>query len=319
MHSYSSIGQFANFLTTIKESAEYHQVPVPILEMRGTVKLHGSNCAVYMESGELCVQSRNRRLTADDDFNYFHAFVQQHADYFKDFLKDYPESTTVYGEWCRDNRAGMGITALGAMFVVFDVELDKEAMPYKLPANDKKIYDIRDFQQFSLRVDVRDLEAAQQKITELTLEVERECPVARQLGSIGLGEGIVWVCVTKDAKLQTYGQKFKSKGPLHKITNRKTAEIDVERLASIEEFADLVVTEARLHQGLDYLREFNLSTTMENIGTYLAWFNRDVLKEESKTLEISQLDKKEVLPMVQARAKKFYMEEVRKQTVKMKL
>ncbi|CAF4636649.1 unnamed protein product, partial [Rotaria magnacalcarata] len=49
-----------------------------------------------------------------------------------------------------------------------------------------------------------------------------------------------------------------------------------------------------MHQGLDYLREQQITIEMKNIGIFLKWLINDIIKEEKDTMEESNIDPKDV-------------------------
>jgi len=90
------------------------------------------------------------------------------------------------------------------------------------------------------------------RIHWVTLSVESECPVAKQLGATAdrgsiIGEGIVWRCVTAGYTGSQYW--FKVKGVKHSATRVKTlVAVDVERINNIQELAASLTPEWRLSQ-----------------------------------------------------------------------
>src|SRR6202008_3290351 len=129
----------------------------------------------------------------------------------------------------------------------------------------------------------------QNELVDLTLKVEEQCPVAADFGKFGVGEGIVW------HNAET-GLRFKGKGEKHSVSKVSTVKPisaeDLERLKTVKNFVDTVVTENRLNQGLDKLREMGLELSVKSTGDYIKWVVGDVLKEEMDLIIASCLDKK---------------------------
>lgn len=349
MYKYSSIVSPAKFFDFIKERAAYHNSPLPVLEFEGTVKLHGSNCGVFLQDGQIYTQSRNRVLTLDNDLNHFNKFVENNHNYFFNVLKqiqrkiDSDRIPVLFGEWCNDNRKGLGLTSLGALYAVFeirafereeirfdivpDTEESEEELRRKkyitlppslisevIEKNDVKVYNIHDFPKFTATLDLNQPDISD--MVKIVEEVERECPFSKQLGSIGIGEGVVWTCVTDIPQLNTYGEKMKIKGPKHKVTNKRQPEpVDIEKVRDIQEFVDMVLTQNRLEQGIDYLREFNMSISSENINTFIMWIGKDCMKEEGETMIKSNLDRKAVMKKLQSQAVQWYLHYVENQFI----
>lgn len=320
-----------------------HARPKPSLTFEGTVKLHGTNAGVRLDckTGEKTPQSRERQLTLADDNHGFAAWVESDAgglpvDTLLVAVRQYLRLVdlmagngagsalahiTVYGEWC--GRKVNGKTAIGALperWVIFNIlagyEDESESwldmrsfvtywdslhLPARFVAG---LNFIHAFRTYSLTVDFNHPEASLAEMERLTLEVEAECPVARALGALGMGEGIVWSCQSK-----VYGrQGFKTKGVKHKGTrNSRLVDIAPEVLAGRQAFVDAVLTESRLEQGFSELAARVGKVTEEHIGEYLMWVGQDVLKEESDTLAASGLEKKDVMKSVNRQAKEWLL------------
>ena len=145
-------------------------------------------------------------------------------------------------------------------------------------------------------------ELSQNKIIELTIAVEEECPVGKFFGVSGIGEGIVF---TANHDGEHY--MFKSKGEKHSVTKVKTiAAVDVEQLESMNAFVDYSVTENRLNQGLEYMRRNKLEITQKNTGEFLRWVVGDIAKEETDVMEGNKLDQKKINPLISTKARQWY-------------
>jgi hypothetical protein len=168
---------------------------------------------------------------------------------------------SIYGEFAGGNiQKGVGITNLPKSFFIFGVKVspfpiegeDKPRTAYwvdytDLGNSEVRIYNIDDFPTYSLEIDFNYPELVQNKLSELTLAVEEECPVAKAFGFSGVGEGIVWSCEYKGVV-----HRFKVKGERHSSSKVKTlASVDVEKINSIKEFVDYAVTESRFSQGIE--------------------------------------------------------------------
>lgn len=85
------------------------------------------------------------------------------------------------------------------------------------------------------------------------------------------------------------------------------ARIDVEKVNTINEFADTVITESRLTQGLEYLKVNNISIEPKSIPVFLKWISDDVVKEETDTLVASNLEIKDVMTRVKYVARNWFL------------
>ena len=263
---------------------------VPTLDVRGTVKLHGTNAGVKLDAdGNLECWSRTHKITVDNDNQGFAKFVETRAPVFKSILGRSEMDLMIYGEWCgKGIQSGCAIHELDKMFVIFACRIivDEENSIWSPPSTinsmgcpDQAVYSIYDFPTFQLDIDFENPADSQNKLIELTMAVEAECPVAKAFGVSGVGEGIVWHITGGEYNSSAYW--FKVKGDKHSVTKvKKLAEVDVERIGRAIEFAEMTVTEARCLQGVSMLPE----VTQKQTGTFLKWITGDILKEEHDRL-----------------------------------
>lgn len=321
MKKYPSIEQFRNVIREVRNNHDYqgkdeegkaiyqHKENYPILKFQGTVKLHGTNSGVAKYSdGHIEFQSRERVLSLENDNAGFMAtMMPKDLDFLFSGLnfKDY---AIIYGEWCGGNiQKGVAINGLDKMFVIFGIKVDDEwiELPKYLYANEIGIYNILQFQTYEIEIDFNNPELSQNKIIEMTLSVEESCPVGKFFGKEGVGEGIVFTCVTNQ------DLKFKSKGEKHSASKVKTLNaIDTESMESINEFIELAVTENRLQQGISCFKENNIEVDSKSTGLFLGWIVKDVLKEEKDTLEKSGLDEKKVKNAIVTKARAWFLNQL---------
>lgn len=318
MKKYSSIEQFRTVIKEVRMHFDFkgkdengkaiyqHTENYPTLKFRGTVKLHGTNASVVKYSdGRFDFQSRERVLSLDDDNADFMAELLQ-KDYQSLFDGiEFTDYIAIYGEWCGGNiQKKVALNQLPKMFVIFGVKVDGEWMDLlpNLAMNESRIYNILQFPFYDVDIDFNNPELVQNKIIELTVAVETSCPVGKQLGVEGTGEGLVFTCATNQH------WKFKSKGEKHSVSKVKTLNaVDVELMKNITEFIDMAVTENRLEQGLSYFKENNIEIEPKNVGQFLRWIVTDVLKEEGDTLEKSGLDDKKIKNAIVSKARIWYL------------
>lgn len=316
---------------------------LPVMKFIGTVKLHGTNSAIgyQKDSGHWC-QSRNNIITPEKDNAGFARYIDPLADqFFNDIVlpqspgirEQYEQGhkIIIYGEWCGGNiQTNVAINGLTKMFVIFKVKVrDETIVNTENPTetddaeiqvsknsfwlepkewshinwHEKSIYNIYDFPIYEIEIDFQSPKLSQNKLIEITEEVERQCPVGKYFNKVGVGEGVVW---TEWAQTRG-GLTFKVKGEQHSVSKVKTlAPVDTEKLANIEEFVNYACTENRMQQGLDYLREQQLTIEMKNIGTFLKWLVSDIIKEEKDTMEQSNIDSKDIGRAVQYKARPWF-------------
>ena len=321
MKKYPSIEQFRNVIKSVRLIHDYqgkdeegkaiykHKDNYPTLKFHGTIKLHGTNSGVVKYSdGRLEFQSRERVLSLEEDNAGFMAtMMSKDLEFlFSGFTPK--EYVAVYGEWCGGNiQKSVAINGLNKMFVIFGIMVDDVwvELPKHLYDNENGIYNILQFQTCEVEIDFNHPELIQNKIIEMTIAVEESCPVGKFFNKEGIGEGIVFTCITNQEL------KFKSKGEKHSASKVKTLNpIDVEAMASINEFVELAVTENRLKQGISFFNENNIEVDAKNTGQFLGWIVRDVLKEEKDTLEASGLDEKKVKNAIVTKARIWFLNSI---------
>ena len=322
---FPSIGQFRTTVSNVNKfcSAEHHDVP-PTITFHGTVKLHGTNAAVGFANGSMWVQSRNRIITPQSDNAGFAGFVQSHEDVFRSLATQLPPSPTgwvIFGEWCGgniQNSNNLALKLLPKMFVIFAVREVGEPVEEKkddeddqnvrwlpreefehLKSPENLIFNIYQFPTWEVEIDFASTADAQNKLVEITMAVEKECPAGRHFGVFGIGEGVVWRGEFENQRLC-----FKVKGDEHSASKVRTLGLaNVEKLASATAFVDYAVTENRLNQGIEYVFTQNgKEVSMKGMGDFLKWITADVLKEETDTMTASGLVFKDVIGLIGRKA-----------------
>jgi hypothetical protein len=196
-------------------------------------------------------------------------------------------------------------------FVIFAVKIDdvyQDMENYKhLMDNENEIYNIFQFGTFYIDVDFNQPEYAQNKIVEKTIETEKECPVGKYFNINGIGEGVVLEHINPLDITERY--ILKSKGELHAVSHHKVlAPIDTEAVENMNEFIEYAVTENRMQQGIDKMKELGLPMLMSTTGDYLRWLYNDVVKEEQDTIVKNQIDVKKLGSAISAKARLFWMD-----------
>ena len=120
-----------------------------------------------------------------------------------------------------------------------------------------------------------------------------------------IGEGIVYKTDTERGTL-----RMKVKGEKHSSSKVKTlATVNTEKVNSIKEFAEYVVTESRLEQGIEKVfTSVNEQIDIKKMGDFLRWITNDVIKEEMDTLKDNGLEPKEVTTAISNVARKWFLD-----------
>ncbi len=326
---YPSIDQFRHVVRNVCHSASYQgqddngeaiidsTVEKPVLTFTGTVKLHGTNAGITYnaKTGEIAAQSRTRIITPEKDNAGFAFFVESLKSDLTEILKqvayDYrhpqAEIITIFGEWCGGNiQKGVALNELEKMFVVFDVKVDGNWLDLsvldsvQLPPGVKRI---DDYPMYSMDIDFNNPDDVVNRLTEITEDVEAECPFGKAFGVSGIGEGVVWKGTYKDCT-----HRFKVKGEKHSSSKvKKLAKVDPEKLESVAKFIDYAVTDNRLNQGIEQVFTTNgLEPVDKGIGDFIKWVKEDVIKEEIDTLAASNLEPKDIIKPLSAKAVQWF-------------
>lgn len=345
--SFPSIEQFRNIVANInrqynfvglddKGEAIYDQsLPKPVLTFKGTVKLHGTNAGVcYNAVDGLWAQSRENIITPEQDNAGFAFFVKSREDKFASLMglvhrvtgiNTNENTISIYGEWCGGNiQKGVGICNLEKSFFIFGVKItphvdstDLEAVKKNpaywvdctyLKAPEKRIFNINDYETYSMDIDFNMPQLKQNELSEITIGVETECPVAKAFGFTGIGEGVVW---TTEYKGVTH--RFKVKGELHagKSKVKTLKKVDDVKINKIIEIAEKVTPTWRLSQMIEKSCNLINGGTLDRskLGDYLRLVINDVLKEESDIIAEAGLEPKDVNKRISEIAKNYFFEQ----------
>jgi hypothetical protein len=315
---FPKIEQFRAVVATVKHVARFEGVDanneliyndneLPTVSFEGTVKLHGTNSAICFNKSmnETWYQSREVIVTSGH-FGFVNFFNnnKELVDMICDSVSDYLEipanhDVAVYGEWCGPGvNKGTAIQKLpekifvvfGVMSIPMDSDDENDKIWYDhtyLMFGSSRVYNIYDFPTYNIQVDFNNAKDSVKLLEKITLDVENECPVAKQLTVSGIGEGVVWVGDYNGKPL-----RFKTKGDKHKSTKEKSlVAIEPEKLDSINRVLEYLVTESRYEQGKF---ETKAELHRKDTGKLIQWIAQDIEKEESDTLSANNLTWKDV-------------------------
>ena len=329
--------------------------------LHGTVKIHGTNaCVAYdIKEDKLFFQSRNNIIAVSNDNAGFAQYATDNYDFYKNAIKEIVsayqnechescelDKIYIYGEWAGQGiQKGIALSAVERFFSPFQVTFVKEDTVadcidfgtgfYESENKIKEIlfneevrcFPVTVFPTYKVELELDNVSAAQQRIADLTLKIENECPVGKYFNVDGIGEGIVFTSINfikfypieenhiqlhKPLESKFLHLNFKSKGMLHSVSNVKTiAPVDVEKIRKEQEFVEYSVTENRLNQGLEYLKENHLELDTKNIGTFIKWIVSDVMKEEIDTIRENSLSEKGIPKLIGNKAKKWFFNKMK--------
>lgn len=259
----------------------------------GHTKLHGTNAGVRWTDGEITCQSRNNKV-GDGHFGFVQAIKDnEHISVFCDYISMYYETKDfiIFGEW-----AGAGIQKKVAIaelpkswyvFAIYDVEgdewyydLDKFVNDLTLRFGDVGIDFVNKYTRYYYELDINNVAEFATKVQQATLDVEKQCPVSFAKGVDGIGEGIVWSCVTYP------GLIFKSKGQEHSKSPVKAmlSPEAAERELVYARLADEYVTADRLESAWSWMKEQKLPLDRSSTGKFIQYLVTDTLTEVEVSL-----------------------------------
>lgn len=167
-----------------------------------------------------------------------------------------------------------------------------------------RIFNIMNFPTKNIKIDFNNPERAQDELLEIMQEVENECPIGKEFGVSGTGEGIVCSYLEDGALIQ-----FKVKGEKHSNSKVRTLQpVDTEKLDKIDKCIEEICHEWRFVQGLTEVFGVDYEKTIDikKISEVIKWVNSDTLKEESLIISDYEFEPKEILPKVSQKTKEYF-------------
>jgi hypothetical protein len=331
---YPKIGKLTDFTYQVKRSRSFEDKRT--IALIGTAKLHGTHADVVIESdGSIRFQSRNRLNISPgkDDNQGFAAFAStlkkewldlknRYTERFQalnpDTVLDRKQQVVIAGEWCGEGiMKGVAISKVPPMFVVLSVQINGDWVLDEeygdISCEEVRVFNISKAGFFHHDFQLNDIDASKAVIQALVEKVEKECPFGAALGISGKGEGIVW----KPRDLHQNSELwFKTKGDSFTVsTSHKLppSAVAIENRKRWENFARSVVTEQRLEQGWEYLKEMNHPQDMSGLGIFLEWVNKDVMAEEVREIEMLQIEKGPLGRAIVSIAKPWFLERYKRE------
>lgn len=306
-------------------------LPKPVITFKGTVKIHGTNAAVSFNAPSgMWAQSRENIITPEKDNSGFAFFAHSHEVEFMRLFHDvaakenidmHKNTITIYFEWAGAGiQKNVGISQIKKSAFIIGIKItphvESEEERKTKPAYwvdysnirdvENRIYNILDFKTYEIDIDFNEPNLSINKILGMTLEVEENCPVSKEFGIEGIGEGIVF-----SSEFNGDVIRFKSKGEKHagkskvKILNP----VDDERIRTLIDLADKVTPEWRLEQMLT--DTFNLlnggELDIKRLGEFIKNVNTDILKEDIYVISESGFEFKDIVKYVSEIVKKYFL------------
>lgn len=290
---------------------------------RGKVKLHGTNSGIQIINDNVVAQSRTQTVISGH-FGFPDWVSKNKEQFIKNCKSDY--GMVLFGEFVGSGiQKGVAVSSLKekvfALFAACMLDANEKVTDDLIIEPDelsKYIVDIPNAyiipwhtETFELPwLDESDsLKPILDNINNAVIEVERCDPwVDNLFGIKGVGEGIVYYPISHLGRTNFGNLAFKAKGEKHSVVAKtKPAQADPTIVNSANAFAELVLPEARLEQGVCAVSG-QLVFDTKNIGSFLKWIAEDINKETKAELEASGLDRKTALNAVTNYARKWFLD-----------
>lgn len=286
------------------------------------VKLHGTNAAIQIHGdGTVVAQSRSNVITPQSDNMGFAAHVEANKEFWAQ--KAGSDGVILYGEWCgKGIQSNVAVSEIPKTFAIFAArslrDLDYMIVePRRLEAfvpvvGGHPLARVLPWAGRPILVDwsksSEELEILTEKINEAVLAVEACDPwVEANFDIKGTGEGLVYYPDSEEhsGSFKMFSDLcFKAKGAKHRVVAApKAAMVDPQVAASVDAFVNMVVTEARLEQGMGIVGELD----RKNTGAFVRWVFADVQKECQAEIEASKLVWASVNGAISGRASKWWL------------
>lgn len=342
--SFPSIEQFKNVIANVNRKHNFVGLdengdaiydpskPKPKLKFKGTVKLHGTNFGVcYNDISGLWAQSRENIITPQSDNAASAFFVESNKEAFLHLFNQVKEklnldltqnTISIYGEWAgRGIQKSVAISNLDKSMFIFGVKITphikteeelKDNPAYWVDSSylrnhEHKIYNIEDYETYEIEIDFNYPQLAQNKIIEMTIAVEDECPVGKAFGFEGIGEGIVFSILNNGERIS-----FKSKGEKHSKASKVTTlkPVDDVKVNKIIDTVNKVCVSWRLDQALTAACDLmnGGSIDRKHLGNYIRLVIADVIKEESYTIAEAGLEPKDLNSKISEVARQYFFQ-----------
>lgn len=290
------------------------------------VKLHGTNAAVQVHyDGTVVAQSRTSLLVDGNDNAGFAKWVESNKTEWLKFKRNF----VYFGEWFGTGiQKGVACSEINKKaFAVFAARSLDEGNDSLVVDPDELIYMVSPMDNlyvlpwYDQEIEVdwsSESDALTSKVEEINKwvgDVEKSDPWIKCVFNIdGTGEGLVFYPFSKQHRgAANYANLvFKAKGEAHKnIKTASPAQIDAASASDIKSFVDMVLTLARLEQGVTVVNG-SLVFEMKTVGKFITWIQDDVKKECQDELDASELTFDAVKNALTTRARTWYLDNAKR-------
>jgi hypothetical protein len=321
----------------------------PTYTATATEKIHGTNASVcFSEPDGFWVQSRKNIITPEADNAGCAFFCENTKDSWMKIIQDLAlehgidlreNIISVYFEWCggsiQKTSCVTGLDKRAIIFKHFKVSPVQFYEPPKVPSTwhetcikygewhsfyyiwadneGNNIFNISNFPSYQIEIDFERHDLAQNKMVEMTLDVEDNSGVAEVFDvPDNIGEGLVWTFIDVNGGLQ----RWKTKGEKHSPSKVKKLKVVDSAQEQVKiDFVNYCTPAWRLEQawqtvfGIENeIQEPNAKCT----GDFIRAVINDVIKEESDVMQEKGLEPKTVNAQISQVARRWFMSELDK-------
>ena len=336
-HQHKALREFIYFNGLVDDEPTFDYTrTLPTVTVNCTEKIHGTYAGVVYTDNQLYAQSRNKVLAIGDDNAGFALFVEQHKTLLTNIcivlksVHDLSDSDVIVlsGEWAggsiQKNSALSGVDKKFLIFLNFRVvHADESTSTLLIPElnlSSDSIYSLANFPEatFATAIDFESelsinsfLELMESRIAA----IEESSPVGRYFNQPNnMGEGFVCTFTATNHAGQSKQFIFKCKGEAHSNSNviKSQSAKPTEELTALNEFVDSICHSWRFEQGVVETCGTVDSANIKHMGTYLKFVTTDTLKEENDLIIASGFEVKQIMSRVNDRAKKYFLELIKK-------
>lgn len=336
-HINKSVREFIHFNGMVNDEPTWDYTrELPTVTINCVEKIHGTYAGIVYSDGEIYAQSRNKVITLGDDNAGFALFVEQHKQIISNIfivLKQHynlanADVILLSGEWAggsiQKNSALSGVDKKFLIFSQFNViHADQSVSTYsttflKLESTDIYLLECITGTQFTAQVDFNSEISINEflKLMEDSIAaIEESSPTGKFFGqSNNIGEGYVCSFSVTNSTEQTKHFIFKCKGEKHSNSNvtKSQSAKSTDELIALNTFVDSISHSWRFEQGVVETCGSVDSAELTNMGNYLKWVTTDTLKEENDLIINSGFEVKQIMSRVNDRAKKYFLELIKK-------
>ena len=302
---FQHIEYFNEFIYKLQRDA--YKINQDKITLKGITKINGTNVSIVFDDDEVRLQGRNLLLK----INWLRLQLRK-------YISEY-NTVIVYGEYAGDKIGEKIATSYFKMFFApFCIRIinrkertDKIIIPENLKLWNEEYRIFGNFKpDFEIEVNIKEnLNWLKEKVLEYTSIYKNKCLFCEKLGlsnrlnlEYNCGEGIVWHYELNNEIyfFKSKIEKFQSKA------QKSNLEKNLKLLQELDFIKDNLITESRMKQGLEYLKELSLRETMSNIKIFINWVIEDCLREDKIFIENNNLNLKNVKKVVGNSASEWY-------------